>query len=139
VDPVEIPAQDAADTRSVVLIVEDEFLLRWPASEYLRDSGYRVIEAATVSEAIVVFSSNTRVDLVFSDIQLQGALTGHALARWLSKHYPEVPMLLTSGERGAAESISTGASRWFVPKPYTLTDIEQRIKDILKLIVPPDF
>jgi DNA-binding NtrC family response regulator len=131
VDPVETPAPDPANTRRVVLIVEDEFLLRWPASEYLRDSGYRVIEAATVSEAIVVFSSNTRVDLVFSDINLRGDLTGHALARWVSKYHPEIPMLLTSGDRRAAESISTGATRWFVPKPYTLADIDQRIKDIL--------
>ena len=61
--------------RPVVLIVEDEFLLRWPASEYLRDSGYRVIEASSVSEAMVVFSSHTRVDAVFSDINLQGELT----------------------------------------------------------------
>jgi DNA-binding NtrC family response regulator len=138
VDPVQAPARDAADGRPVVLIVEDEFLLRWPASEYLRDSGFRVIEAATVSEAIVVFSSSTRVDLVFSDINLQGELTGHALARWLSKNYPQLPMLLTSGDRGAAESVSTGATRWFVPKPYTLADIDRRIKDILKVIVSPD-
>ena len=138
VDPVETPAQDAADTRPAVLIVEDEFLLRWPASEYLRDSGYRVIEAATVSDAIVVFASNTRVDLVFSDINLRGELNGHALARWLSKYHPQVPMLLTSGDRGAAEFVASGATRWFVPKPYTLTDIDQRIKDILKAIVSPN-
>ncbi|MGD0492871.1 MAG: response regulator [Steroidobacteraceae bacterium] len=131
VEPVETPARDPTDGRPVVLIVEDEFLLRWPASEYLRDSGYRVIEASTVSEAIVVFSSHTHIDLVFSDINLQGELTGHALARWLSKHYPAVPMLLTSGDRGAVQSVSTGPTRWFVPKPYLLTDIEQRIKDIL--------
>jgi DNA-binding NtrC family response regulator len=131
VDPVETLAQDSADGRPMVLIVEDEFLLRWPASEYLRDSGYRVIEAATVSEAIVVFSSNTHIDLVFSDINLQGELTGHALARWLSKNHPQVPMLLTSGDKGAAESVSAGAARWFVPKPYLLADIDQRIKDIL--------
>ena len=99
VDPVETPAQDSTESRPVVLIVEDEFLLRWPASEYLRDSGYRVIEAGSVSEAMVVFSSNTRVDVVFSDINLQGELNGHALARWLDKHHPTVPILLTSGDK----------------------------------------
>jgi DNA-binding NtrC family response regulator len=138
VDPVEIPAHETADGRPVVLIVEDEFLLRWPASEYLRDSGFRVIEAATVSEAIVVFSSHARVDLVFSDINLQGQLTGHALARWLSKNYPDVPMLLTSGDRFAAEAVSTGATRWFVAKPYALADIDRRIRDILKGTPSPD-
>ena len=131
-DPVETPAQDSTESRPVVLIVEDEFLLRWPASEYLRDSGYRVIEASSVSEAMVVFSSNTRVDAVFSDINLQGELTGHALARWLDKHYPAVPMLLTSGDKAAAAaSVSTGATRAFISKPYLLADVDQRIKALL--------
>jgi DNA-binding response OmpR family regulator len=131
VDPVETPAQDSTESRPVVLIVEDEFLLRWPASEYLRDSGYRVIEASSVSEAMVVFSSNTRVDAVFSDINLQGELTGHALARWLDKHYPAVPMLLTSGDKAAAASVSTGAARVFISKPYLLADVDQRIRALL--------
>lgn len=131
VDPVETPAPDSTESRLVVLIVEDEFLLRWPASEYLRDSGYRVIEAGSVSEAMVVFSSNTRVDAVFSDINLQGELNGHALARWLDKHHPTVPMLLTSGDRGAAASVSTGPTRSFISKPYSLADVDQRIKALV--------
>jgi DNA-binding NtrC family response regulator len=131
VDPVETPVQDSTESRLVVLIVEDEFLLRWPASEYLRDLGYRVIEAGSVSEAMVVFSSNTRVDAVFSDINLQGELNGHALARWLDKHYPTVPMLLTSGDKAAAASVSTGATRSFISKPYSLADVDQRIKALV--------
>ena len=132
VDPVETPAQDSTESRLVVLIVEDEFLLRWPASEYLRDSGYRVIEASSVSEAMVVLSSNTRVDAVFSDINLQGELTGHSLARWLDKHHPAVPMLLTSGDKAAAAAVSTGATRAFISKPYSLADVDQRIRALLR-------
>lgn len=131
VDPVETPAQDSTETRPVVLVVEDEFLLRWPASEYLRDSGYRVIEAGSVSEAMVVLSSHARVDAVFSDINLQGELNGHALARWLDKHHPTVPILLTSGDKAAAASVSTGAGRSFISKPYSLADVDQLIKALL--------
>ena len=131
VDAVEAPAQDSTESRPVVLVVEDEFLLRWPASEYLRDSGYRVIEAASVSEAMAVFSSNTRVDAVFSDINLQGELTGHALARWLDIHHPTVPMLLTSGDKAATALLHAGAPRPFISKPYSLADVDQRIKAIL--------
>ncbi|HEX4153796.1 MAG TPA: response regulator [Steroidobacteraceae bacterium] len=130
-DPVEAPDPDSVDDRHVVLIVEDEFLLRWPTSEFLRESGYRVIEVASVSEAIMVFSSNTRVDLVFSDVNLEGDLTGHALASWLEKHHPAIPMLLTSGDKRASNVVSSGAARPFVAKPYVLADVEQRIKDML--------
>ena len=93
-EPLEASNDEAQDARYVVLIVEDDFLIRWPTAEYLRDSGYRVIEAGTAGEAMVVFSSGTRVDLVFSDINLAPQVTGYAFARWLGDHHPHVPMLL---------------------------------------------
>jgi DNA-binding NtrC family response regulator len=130
-DPVETSVQDLVDARPVVLVVEDEFSLRWPASEYLRDSGYRVVEAASVDEAIMVFSSHTRVDVVFSDINLQGDLNGNALSRWLHEHHPHVPMLMTSGDKAAARSVATGAKRLFIAKPYVLAEVDQLIKSVL--------
>jgi len=132
VDPVETPVEDSADARPVVLVVEDEFSLRWPASEYLRDSGYRVVEAASVDEAVMVFASHTRVDAVFSDINLKGDRNGIALSKWLHEHHPKVPMLLTSGHEPAAHSVSTGAKRLFIAKPYVLADVDQLIKSVLQ-------
>jgi DNA-binding NtrC family response regulator len=130
-EPVETSVQDLADARPVVLVVEDEFSLRWPAAEYLRDSGYRVVEAASVDEAIMVFSSHTRVDVVFSDINLRGELNGNALSRWLHEHHPEVPMLMTSGDKTAARPVVTDARRTFIAKPYVLAEVDQLIKSIL--------
>jgi DNA-binding NtrC family response regulator len=132
VDPVETLVPDSADARPVVLVVEDEFLLRWPASEFLRDCGYRVIEAASVSEAIAVLSSNSRVDMVFSDVNLQGGPTGHALSVWLDEHQPGLPLILTSGDKTAAAAITADGRRTFIPKPYALTDVDQRIREILR-------
>ncbi len=130
-EPVETPVQESADTRPVVLVVEDDFALRWPASEYLRDSGYRVVEAASVDEAIMVLSSNARVDVVFSDINLRGEPSGIALSRWLHEHHPEVPMLMTSGESLGAPAAAAGARRSFIAKPYVLADVDRLIKSIL--------
>jgi DNA-binding NtrC family response regulator len=124
-------SRDVENRRTRVLIVEDDVVIRWQAAEYLRDAGYHVIEAANVNEGIVVFSSGTQVDIVFSDINLAGELTGHALARWLSKFYPEVPMLLTSGDQNASASISAGGTRSFVAKPYDLAEVDRRIKQLL--------
>jgi len=130
VDPVEAPVEDSVDARPVVLVVEDEFSLRWPASEYLRDSGYRVVEAASVDEAVMVFASHTRVDVVFSDINLKGDRSGIALSKWLHEHHPCVPMLMTSGHEPAA-AVSTGAKRLFIAKPYVLADVDRLIKSVL--------
>jgi two-component system, response regulator PdtaR len=123
--------QDVEDRRNCLLVVEDDFMVRWPTAEYLRDAGYRVIEAASVSEGVAVLSSGTPVDLVFSDINLSGELTGHALARWLGKYHPKVPMLLTSGDGNAAGLISVGATRSFVAKPYDLAEVDRRIREML--------
>ena len=129
-EPLEASNGEAEDTREVVLIVEDDFLVRWPAAEYLRDSGYRVIEAGTVGEAMVVFSSGTHVDLVFSDINLSGGqLTGYAFARWLGDHHPHIPLLLTSGDATASPRTQIGIP--FIPKPYVLAEVDERIKELL--------
>jgi DNA-binding NtrC family response regulator len=114
-----------------LLLVEDDFMLRWPAAEYLREAGYRVIEAASVKDGIVVLSSGVRVDLVFSDINLSGELTGHSLAGWLARYHPDTPILLTSGDKDAAQLVSTGARRAFLPKPYDLAEVDRRIKEML--------
>jgi DNA-binding NtrC family response regulator len=131
VDPVEAPVEDSVDARPVVLVVEDEFSLRWPTSEYLRDSGYRVVEAASVDEAVMVFASHTRVDVVFSDINLKGDRSGIALSKWLHEHHPCVPMLMTSGHEPAAQSVSTGEKRLFIAKPYVLAEVDQLIRSVL--------
>jgi DNA-binding NtrC family response regulator len=128
-EPLEALNEDAPDAREVVLIVEDDFLIRWPAAEYLRDSGYRVVEAGTAGEAMVVFSSGTHVDVVFSDINLAPQLTGYAFARWLGDNHPHIPVLLTSGDATASPRAPIGIP--FIPKPYALAEVDERIKELL--------
>ena len=117
--------------RKVVLYVEDEFRIRWTTSEYLRDAGFRVIEATSAHEAIEVVSCLTQVDIVFCDIHLIGEITGHVLSRWLAKYYPEIVMLLTSGDLSAAALIAPGPTRAFVPKPYILADLQLLMEDMM--------
>src|SRR4051794_20373932 len=78
----------------VILVVEDEELVRLSAAEYPRFSDFQVVEAATGDEAVALLSSGLAVDLVFSDVRMPGRLDGYGLARWLSKHRPALPVLL---------------------------------------------
>ncbi len=130
-DRVDRSDEDLAGLRRAVLIVEDEFLLRWPASEHLRESGYRVIEVASVAEAILVLSCGSPVDIVFSDVNLNGKETGHTLARWLERHRPGMPLLLTSGDGAAAGLLNNAANHAFVAKPYVLAEISRRLGEML--------
>jgi len=69
-DTIELP-----QPQETILVVEDEVLVRMPISQYLRDCGYRVIEAANAQEAVTVLShEETVVDVVFTDIEMPGAL-----------------------------------------------------------------
>ena len=80
-------------TTPVVLIVEDEFSVRWGAAEYLREAAYSVIEASNAADAITVLTSGARIDLAFIDFKLPGGLNGLMLAKWLDAYRPAIPVL----------------------------------------------
>lgn len=71
-----------------ILVVEDEVLIRAALAEFLRESGYRVLEAVDVAGAKAVLNAGTAVDLVFSDVVVPGTESGYALARWIRKQHP---------------------------------------------------
>jgi CheY-like chemotaxis protein len=65
------------ENQKTILVVEDDVLVRMPISQYLRDCGYRVIEAVNADEAMaVLLHRETPIDLVFSDIEMPGSIDG---------------------------------------------------------------
>ena len=117
----------------VVLVVEDEALLRSVTGEYLRLCGYVVIEASDAAEAIEVIGRGERTDIVFSDISLPGMVDGLSLARWLRQRRPDLRLMLTSGygeavRRAAIELVGRDC---FVAKPYHQQDLARHIDALL--------
>jgi DNA-binding NtrC family response regulator len=124
---------DAEVSRApVVLIVEDEFSIRWAAAEYLREAAYSVIEVSNAGDAITVLTSDTLIDLAFVDFKLPGGLNGIMLAKWLDAHRPGMPVLLTSGLTETLPGFYRGNTRRYIPKPYTFPDVAAQIKDMLQ-------
>lgn len=113
----------------VILVVEDEDLVRLSATEYLRFSEYQVVEAASADEAVALLSSGTAVDLVFSDIRMPGRLDGYGLARWLRTNHPMLPILLTTGFAGVAHEQLASAP--MLLKPYSLEGLRRKIGELL--------
>jgi CheY-like chemotaxis protein len=103
-----------------ILFVEDEVLTRMDMSEFLRQSGYRVSEAASADEAIDALNSKLTVDLVITDVKMPGDMDGFGLGEWIRDNRPGVEVILTSGDSGskdrAEKSLELGA---FLLKPYT--------------------
>ena len=114
----------------VILVVEDEDIVRILVLEYLKEAGFEVIGAIHVAHALAVIDETERIDAVFTDINMPGEMDGHALAGWLQQHWPDVPVLLTSGVDKPAIG-SSGKHRRFIPKPYALPEVERHIRELL--------
>lgn len=126
-------APETPDEIETILVVDDEVLIRMPIAEYLRDCGYRVIEAANGDEAIAVLTAtDCKIDLILSDVQMPGTVDGFALARWVRQHLPDIEIILTSGYAGAAQqSKELCIEKNFVPKLFEFERLLHHIKQSL--------
>jgi CheY-like chemotaxis protein len=120
--------QEQSSSAPVVLVVENDVLLRLVTASNLRDAGFEVIEAADSAEAIRILDC-IPVDVLFSDIDMPGKMDGLALAQWVHQRRVDTRIILTSsGERplgGAKEYAS------FLPKPYAEKDVERLLRSVL--------
>ena len=123
--------QDGKQLNRTILLVEDHFITRWSAAEYLRRVGFKVVEAVNAAEAVGVITCGTAVDLVFTDVIMPGGDDGYTLALWLSNQRPELPVVLTSSAPRHPEAPQDGPLRRFVQKPYELSGLEQLLKSML--------
>jgi len=124
------PSAEDNPHHTTVLVVEDEILIRAAVAEYLRKSGYTVVEAADAAEAIAVFASGEPIDVVICDVEMPGTMDGLGLARWIKQHHCTLPVLLTSG-RGIAVPPAERLAPFFVSKPYRLQVLAERLKLML--------
>jgi CheY-like chemotaxis protein len=118
------------DESPVVLLVEDEIVLRLLVAENLRDLGFAVIEAANGAAAIAILRSQP-VDFVFTDIKMPGRMDGIGLADWIGRHLPQIPVLLTSGSVSELPSGMRRQDRRLIRKPYALAEVASWIKTML--------
>jgi len=118
--------------KPVVLVVEDDVLVRFMIADYLRDARYAVIEAADATKALEVFASGVTVDVVFTDVQMPGAMDGLMLMRWVHERHPDIQVLVASGKGDAAVSSGLIAGGAFFSKPYRLEAVAARIHSLLE-------
>jgi CheY-like chemotaxis protein len=116
--------------RPVVLIVEDEFLLRMNAVDMIRAAGFDAIEAANADQAIEVLESRRDITVVFTDIQMPGSMDGLKLARAIRGRWPPIKIVATSGLVDVAQSDLPEGGR-FLPKPYSPTQIAGLLRELV--------
>jgi two-component system, response regulator PdtaR len=108
--------------RNVVLVVEDEPLIRWCAIEMIEEVGYVVLEAVDADAAIAILKARDDICIIFTDIDMPGSMDGLKLARAVRDGWPPIKIIVTSGHRtpGAGDLPDGGR---FLPKPYRADDL----------------
>jgi CheY-like chemotaxis protein len=119
----------SATNRPVVLIVEDEFLLRMNAAEMIGDSGFDVVEAGNADEAIAILEARLDVHVVFTDIQMPGSMDGLKLARFVRGRWPPIKIVATSGFVNVGKDELPEGSR-FLSKPYRPEQIVATLREM---------
>jgi len=119
--------EPCAPTRSNILLVEDELLIRMMIGDKLRDEGFDVIEAVNADEALAILKSPVRVDLLISDVRMPGSIDGLGLLATTRADLPNLPVIITSGHLEPRLALADGATR-FVAKPFSLEAIVEAVR-----------
>ena len=115
-------------TRPVVLVVEDEFLIRMDAVDMVRGAGFDVVEAENADEAILILEDRRDITVVFTDIQMPGSMDGLKLAAAIRGRWPPIRIVATSGLLHIGTEDLPPGSR-FLPKPYSAAQIAVALKE----------
>ncbi|SDT43586.1 response regulator [Bradyrhizobium canariense] len=115
-------------SRPVVLIVEDEFLLRMDAVDMISAAGFTVVEAANADEAIEILEVRPDITVVFTDIQMPGSMDGLKLARAVRGRWPPIKIIATSGLNVGQADLPEGGR--FLPKPYNAAQVTGVLREL---------
>ncbi len=121
--------QPRASKRPVVLIVEDELLIRMDTAETVEAAGFEVVEAENADDAIAILAARNDIHLVFTDVHMPGSMDGLKLAHFVRNRWPPVKIVATSGRARPAEGDLPDGAR-FVQKPYTATEITSVLREL---------
>lgn len=104
---------DEHEASPQILVVEDDFVVRFSIVTELREMGGLVVEAPNADEAWKYLSAGYPVDLVFTDHKMPGSLTGAELAKRIKAEYPNIDVIVVSGSL-----IDDGLAEQILCKPY---------------------
>lgn len=118
-------------TESVVLLLEADAIARHALAEYLRQCGYKVVEAASTDEVDQYLNSGAEADLAMLDLQAPGQRNAFELAQWFRSNRPLTEIILVGSVASAAEKAGdlceNGPS---LSRPYDHSKVTHLIKQL---------
>ncbi len=114
----------------VVLVVEDEPLLRMLAVEVVEAAGFVALEAGNADEAVALLEARSDISLLFTDIDMPGSMDGLKLAHAVRGRWPPIKILLVSGHVRLQPFELPSSSR-FVGKPYRAAAMVEELRSLV--------
>ena len=115
---------------AVVLVVEDEMLLRLRAVDMVEDAGYTSVEAVDADEAVAILESRSDIALLLTDIQMPGSMDGLKLAHWVHERWPPIKIILVSGQLKRT-TIDIPANSRFFGKPLEAGEMIAEMQEMI--------
>jgi two-component sensor histidine kinase/ActR/RegA family two-component response regulator len=113
-----------------VLVVEDEMVLRMRAVDIVEDAGFTAVEATNADQAISVLEARSDISLLFSDIQMPGSMDGLKLAHAVHERWPQIKIILVSGQITPSSDEKPENSRFF-GKPIDSKEMIAELQDMI--------
>lgn len=112
---------------AIVLVVEDEPLLRMMAVDLVESAGFEAVEATDADEATRILEARTDIRIVFTDIDMPGSMDGIKLAAAIRGRWPPIEIIVTSGHH-VAQDLTLPARGVFFSKPYDRRAVVETIR-----------
>lgn len=135
-DPVESLARSGGRMSHTILVIEDEPEILVLAAETLVEAGHRVLVAASGDQAMLLFEGHPEIDLIFTDIVMQG-IDGFKVADMAKVRRPGVRILYATGFEHVTRNFLGVVHGRILRKPYRLSDLREAVETTLASNVVP--
>ncbi|CAN7669281.1 response regulator [Rhizobium sp. LjRoot30] len=115
---------------AVVMVVEDEAVIRMDAVYVLEAEGHTVAEAESADAALEILHHQSDIDLIVTDVRMPGSMDGLGLARIVTERWPNVRIVVTSGFVSPS-AFELPVKAKFFAKPYRLEQLVKSVNDLL--------
>jgi two-component system, response regulator PdtaR len=115
-------------SKLVVLVVEDEPLIRMDAVEFIEGAGFEALDAAHADEAIAILRTRNDVAVVFTDIEMPGSMDGIKLAHAVRLGWPHVTIVVASG-RVVPKAGDLPENTHYIKKPYRPIEVIAAVRN----------
>ena len=114
--------------RPLVMVVEDEVLIRMAVAAALRNIGLNALEARDADEAMTVIHAGIIPDVLFTDVRMPGSMDGLKLAALLESMFPDMHVIISSAYIGRTD-LKMAVN--FIAKPLDPAIIARTIRKLL--------